>query len=147
MPSCTTRIACDLLVVSGPQLKALNVCTGDEMEKLGRWSKGSSMPDTYDNQAGVSELTVRHKILNELRKGWRPVDEGNLPLPLSSTTSVPLLKLYPYAVDHAKRKRYTCCCQAVGLLKVFQFQRSNNCSGSQVLSPPLVCCRPLASNV
>ena len=53
-----------------------------DLEILGHWAKSSSMPAQYDNAAGVSELQARYTILGALRKGWRPVPEGELPMPI-----------------------------------------------------------------
>ena len=75
------------LIESGQQLRAMKVCSTDDMERLGRWAKGSSMPDTYDNALGLSELMARHTVLQELRRGWRPAAEGELPAPRSAASS------------------------------------------------------------
>ena len=77
------------LVEAGQQLRALKECSVDDVERLGRWSKGSSMPDVYDNASGTSELMAGHTVLCALRSGWRPVENGCLPngLPSSSFTS------------------------------------------------------------
>jgi len=45
------------------------------------------MPDTYDNASGVSELMASHTVLEALRNGWRPVENGCLPNLLASTSS------------------------------------------------------------
>ena len=57
------------LVESGQQLRALSVCDSTDLEKVGHWCKGSSMPDRYDNASGTSELMARLKIVDALRKG------------------------------------------------------------------------------
>jgi hypothetical protein len=78
------------LVEAGQQLRAIKACTVDDMERIGRWNKGSNMPDVYDNASGVSELQASHSVLQALRSGWRPVQDGCLPNPLtlcSSSTS------------------------------------------------------------
>ena len=90
---------CNFLIESGQQLRALKVCSTDDMERLGRWAKGSSMPDTYDNASGVSELMARHTVLNALRSGWRPVPEGNLPNRVSQCASLSG-KVAPTQVAH-----------------------------------------------
>ena len=91
------------LMESGQQLRAMDVCSSDDLERLGRWAKGSSMPETYDNQAGVSDLMARHKVLEEIRKGWRPVESGNLPNRLVASGQSRGALLVPVA--HAKRRR------------------------------------------
>ena len=75
------------LIESGQQLRSLKVCSTDDMERLGRWTKGSSMPDAYDNASGVSELMARHTVVQALKSGWRPVAEGHLPNQVSSSSS------------------------------------------------------------
>ena len=67
------------LITSGQQLRALDICTVDDIERLGRWSKGSRMPDVYDSALGVSDLMARHKVVATLRTGWTPAVEGQLP--------------------------------------------------------------------
>ena len=92
------------LIESGQQLRTLDVCSVDDLERLGRWTKGSSMPDTYDNASGVSELMARHKVLVHLRSGRRPVAEGCLPMPTvssSSSSSVPSQTM----VAHTKNRK------------------------------------------
>ena len=84
------------LVEAGQQLRSIKACSVDDMERLGRWSKGSNMPDTYDNASGVSELMASHTVLQALRSGWRPVENGCLPnflAPTSSSSSSTLLSL------------------------------------------------------
>ncbi len=97
-----------VLVTAAQQLRTFGVVTEDDIERLGHWSKGSSMPRNYDSAAGVSELVTRTKVINQLRAGWRPVAEGDLPrAPLaaqdvgrgSAGTMVD-----PIRVGHAKRK-------------------------------------------
>ena len=75
------------LLESAQQLRAVNVCSTNELERLGHWSAGSSMPDKYDNASGVSELQARHRVLEALRSGWHPVPEGALPRAPSGTKS------------------------------------------------------------
>ena len=72
------------LVESGQQLRALKACSSTDLEKLGHWEKGSSMPDSYDNAGGTSELSARYVVVNALQDGWRPSPQGELPLPLPS---------------------------------------------------------------
>ena len=67
------------LVESGQQLRALKVCTDTDLEKLGHWAKRSSMPNTYDNAAGTSELSDRYTVIGALKSGWRPARQGELP--------------------------------------------------------------------
>ena len=69
------------MVMIGQQLKTFGVIREDDLDRLGHWSKGSSMPRHYDSVAGVSELGVRVALLNQIRSGWRPVGEGCLPPP------------------------------------------------------------------
>ena len=70
------------MVEAGNQLRAIKVCSDDDLERVGHWSKGSPMPQSYDNASGVSELSARHKIIDAFRRGWRPTEEGELPNPL-----------------------------------------------------------------
>ena len=67
------------LIESAQQLRAMKYCSTDEVERLGRWKKGSDMPEAYDNQSGVSDLLARHRVLSVLTSGWRPATEGELP--------------------------------------------------------------------
>ena len=77
------------MVESGQQLRSLKLCSEGDIEKLGHWKKGSSMPDSYDNASGVSELQARHCVMNALRSGWVPAEEGELPtMPPSKDTTV-----------------------------------------------------------
>ena len=87
------------LVESGQQLRTLKVCSEEDLERLGHWAKGSSMPQSYDNAAGVSELQARYTIIGALQSGWRPAGQGELPQHPSSF-SVP--ELVP--VGHIARK-------------------------------------------
>ena len=77
------------LVESGQQLRSLGLCSEEDLERLGHWSKGSSMPATYDNAAGVSELKARYKVIEAFQTGWRPARQGELPsaLPTASASS------------------------------------------------------------
>ena len=93
------------LIESGQQLRALKVCSTDDMERLGRWSKGSAMQDTYDNAAGVSELMARHTVLQALRSGWRPVPEGHLPVQLPSSSLALSSSSSPTFVAHTGYKK------------------------------------------
>ena len=45
-----------ILVIAGQQPKAFGIVSEGDLEKLGRWTKGSLMPGRYDSAAGVSEL-------------------------------------------------------------------------------------------
>ena len=45
------------------------------------------MPDNYDNARGVSELMARQTVLQEIRSGWRPAAQGELPMRSSSSSS------------------------------------------------------------
>jgi hypothetical protein len=70
------------MIDSGQQLRALKICSAEDIEKFGHWNKGSAMTEAYDNAAGVSELMARHVVLSAVRSGWRPAAEGELPNPL-----------------------------------------------------------------
>jgi hypothetical protein len=76
-----------VLVGAGQQLKSIGCYSEGDIERLGSWAKGSTMPLRYDNEAGVSELAARHKVQSALRTGWRPSAEGELPKPLPSSSS------------------------------------------------------------
>ena len=68
------------LVEAGQQLRTLDICTTNDVERIGHWNKGSRMPDAYDNASGVSELQARHRVLEAFRGGWSPVHEGEFPV-------------------------------------------------------------------
>ena len=68
------------LVEARQQLRTLDICTTNDVERIGHWNKGSRMPDAYDNASGVSELQARHRVLEAIRGGWRLVHEGELPV-------------------------------------------------------------------
>jgi len=74
------------MIDSGQQLRALKICSAEDIEKFGHWNKGSAMTEAYDNAAGVSELMARHVVLGAVRSGWRPAAEGELPNPLPAPT-------------------------------------------------------------
>ena len=94
------------LIDSGQQLRALKACSTDDLERLGRWSKGSCMPEKYDNASGVSELMASHTVLEALRSGWLPVDNGNLPNAFTSSSSSSTSSTSSsIMVGHAKMKR------------------------------------------
>ena len=67
------------LVESGQQLRALGICSPEDIERLGNWAHGSAMPQAYDNAGGVSELQARYIVIGALRTGWTPAAEGDLP--------------------------------------------------------------------
>ena len=68
-----------ILVTIGQQLKHSNVVKEGDLDRLGHWAHGSSMPRCYDSNSGVSEMSVRVALLSQVRKGWRPSPEGCLP--------------------------------------------------------------------
>ena len=68
-----------ILVTAGQQLKSLGLMVEGEIEVLGHWDKGSSMPAKYDSAAGVTELKARSTILSAFRSGWRPAEDGEVP--------------------------------------------------------------------
>ena len=70
------------MIDSGKQLRALKICSAEDIEKFGHWNKGSAMTEAYDNAAGVSELMARHVVLSAVRSGWRPAADGELPNPM-----------------------------------------------------------------
>ena len=71
-----------IMVGAGQQLRAIGEYRAEDVERLGHWAKGSAMPERYDNEAGVSELSARVKIMDALRCGWRPVRNGEKPMQL-----------------------------------------------------------------
>ena len=70
-----------VLVTAAQQLKHFGVVKEDELEVLGHWSRGSSMPRNYDMASGVTEMKVRNTVMSQFRKGWRPAQEGSYPSP------------------------------------------------------------------
>ena len=68
-------------VTAGSQLAAQGLVTDKSMETLGQWEPGSKMPKRYDSAACVSELRTRATISDAIRSGWRPVEDGSLPVP------------------------------------------------------------------
>ena len=88
-----------MLVTAGQQLKHHGVIREEDLDYLGHWSKGSSMPRSYDSSAGVTEMAIRTKLLTQIRLGWRPSPEGSLP-------SQPILEPEPKRrVGHRGTKR------------------------------------------
>ena len=68
-------------VTAGAQLAAQGIISEQSLESLGQWERGSKMPKTYDSASCVSELQTRKVIADTLMAGWRPAEDGNLPLP------------------------------------------------------------------
>ena len=80
-----------ILVTIGQQLKHFNVVKESDLDQLGHWAHGSSMPRHYDSHSGVSEMSVRVALLRQVRRGWRPSPDGCLPaapMPTSETVQV-----------------------------------------------------------
>ena len=55
--------------------------TEDDVERLGHWSRSSTMTRRYDSASGVSERWARETLMKAFRVGWRPADDGCLPKP------------------------------------------------------------------
>ena len=70
-------------VTAGTQLAAHGFLSDQSMETLGHWETGSRMPKRYDSAACVSELHTMSKITDAIRTGWRPAEDGQLPMPLT----------------------------------------------------------------
>ena len=68
-------------VTSATQLKAQGVLGSEALESLGHWERGSKMPLLYDNARCVTELQARKTVGDALRSGWRPAEDGQLPMP------------------------------------------------------------------
>ena len=68
-----------ILVTAGQQLKHYGIVAEEDLDLLGHWARGSSMPRSYDASAGVSEMQVRSALLTQIRRGWWPSAEGCLP--------------------------------------------------------------------
>ena len=69
-----------VLIIAGQQLRQEGLVQAEGLESLGHWEPGSRMPRAYDTESGVTELGTRHVISEAIRTGWRPVDEGSLPV-------------------------------------------------------------------
>ena len=80
-----------VLVTSGQQLRSLGLMTEDDIERLGHWSRNSSMTRRYDNAAGTSERMARETVMRAFRCGWRPAKDGCMP-------SMPALENIPSKV-------------------------------------------------
>ena len=76
-----------LLIIAAQQLRAVGKLQRSDIHILGKWAPGSKMPERYDTEAGVSELKARVTISRAVRKGWRPVANGNLPSKLYTAAS------------------------------------------------------------
>ena len=68
-----------VLVSVGQQPKTFGIVKEGDLEVIGHWSRGSSMPRKYDAGAGVTEMCIRTTLLQQIRQGWRPASEGSLP--------------------------------------------------------------------
>ena len=96
------------LVGAAQQLRRFGLFQEEDVERLGHWSRGSAMPRRYDTEAGVTELDVRTTILQQLRNGWRPSTDGNLPQPPIARDQEPTRRSSDddiRVVSHLKRKR------------------------------------------
>ena len=51
----------------------------EEREKLGRWAKGSIMPDRYDRALCAAELRLRDCVITHINGGWRPTCAFEVP--------------------------------------------------------------------
>ena len=51
----------------------------DKREHLGRWKKGSVMPELYDKTVCVTELAIRNQILDKIDQGWLPCASFEIP--------------------------------------------------------------------
>ena len=74
-PLCTLHSPRNWFPTMGDQL----LFPGEKRNRLGRWAKGSKMPEKYDRTFCVSELKIRDDILQELNKGWTPEDNFEIP--------------------------------------------------------------------
>ena len=72
-------------VTAGAQLASQGLSEKSSLDILGRWEKGSKMPERYDSASCVTELQTRTTIAEALRTGWRPSDDGSLPAPATPT--------------------------------------------------------------
>ena len=59
----------------------------DKREKLGRWKKGSVMPEIYDRTVCVTELEIRNQILEKIDLGWLPCASFEIPKPVGKTST------------------------------------------------------------
>ena len=66
---------------AGAPLAAQGVVKNEALEALGHWEKGSKMPARYDAASCVTELQTRKTITDVLKTGWRPAEDGSLPVP------------------------------------------------------------------
>ena len=74
------------MVTVAAQLSSMNVISEASLERIGHWGKNSSMPKLYDAESCVTELQTRQSVVDAVRTGWRPVPDGNLPVPCTPTT-------------------------------------------------------------
>ena len=90
----------------GIQLKAVGTITDERgVERLGHWTKGSAMPDVYNDESCVAELHTRSVIASAVNDGWTPAAFGCIPAtPISRATSssAPLRRCLPLAVTTLK---------------------------------------------
>ena len=54
----------------------------DKREHLGRWAKGSKIPDLYERTVCVTELAIRNQILEKIDQGWTPCASFEIPKPI-----------------------------------------------------------------
>jgi hypothetical protein len=69
-----------VLITAAHQLKGFGVVSEPDLDVLGHWSKGSAMPRSYDSSAGVTEMRTREAIIQQIRLGWRLVNDGSFPM-------------------------------------------------------------------
>lgn len=87
-----------VMITSAQQLKQFGVVQDADLNVVGQWAKGSKMPMAYDSAAGVTEMRVREAVMDQIRMGWRPVENGSLPRPPIAKAPKPTL------VGHRKRR-------------------------------------------
>ena len=61
-------------------LTQLGASTGT-LEKAGRWTRGSAMPERYDSRANVAQLKLRSRVAAAVAKGWRMAPAHCIPAP------------------------------------------------------------------
>ena len=54
---------------------------------MGHWAVKDKMPGVYDATRHTTELIYKKFVVDNIVAGWRPVDDGNIPLP----ASIPLM--------------------------------------------------------
>ena len=68
-------------VTAATQLAAQGLLGDTALEAIGHWERGSKMPRHYDTAKCVTELQARKSVTDAVRSGWRPAEDGNLPMP------------------------------------------------------------------